>query len=163
MNPRLVLLAIAAAALVATAVLVGGAYWSLPAPASHWAGLPVPANASVAELLPHADPAAGARLFRRCAACHTLSPGGQNLNGPNLHGVMGAAVGRNNPRFGYSAALQAAGGRWDAARMDAWLRSPQSFAPGTSMGFAGLPSATDRADLIAYLTTEGAAPAAGTR
>ncbi|WP_084539679.1 c-type cytochrome [Azorhizobium doebereinerae] len=159
MNPRLVLLAVAAAALLATAVLVGGAYWSLSAPASHWASLPVPANATVADLLPRADPAAGARLFRRCAACHTLSAGGQNLNGPNLHGVMGAAVGRANPRFGYSAALQAAGGRWDAARMDAWLTSPQGFAPGTTMGFPGLPAATDRADLIAYLIAESAAPA----
>ncbi len=35
--------------------------------------------------------------------------------------------------------------------MDAWLKDPQAFAPGTSMGFAGLESARDRADVIAYL------------
>ena len=102
-------------------------------------------------LLAGAEPAAGARLFRRCAACHTIGAGGADLNGPNLHGVMGAPVAGNRPRYGYTQALRQAGGVWTPARMDAWLRDPQGFAPGNRMAFPGLKDARERAELIAYL------------
>ena len=48
--------------------------------------------------------------------------------------------------------------------MDKWLKSPADYAPGkinavivnigTSMAFAGIPNAKDRADLVAYLKTK---------
>jgi len=50
--------------------------------------------------------------------------------------------------------------------MDAWLKSPRAFAAGTKMSFAGLSKPEDRANLMAYLNTQGsslplaAAPAA---
>jgi len=121
---------------------------------------------SALALLPEADPAAGARLFGRCAACHTVGPGGPDLNGPNLHAVLGAPVAGNSRRYGYTHALRAVGGQWDFARMDAWLQDPQQVAPGTRMVFSGLPSAQDRADLMAYLNRQGSnlplpAPPAG--
>ena len=59
------------------------------------------------------------------------------------------------PGFGYSYALQQLSGRWDAARMDAWLAAPRRLVPGTSMAYPGLPDALDRADMIAYLETQG--------
>ena len=40
--------------------------------------------------------------------------------------------------------------------MDKWLKSPADYAPGTSMAFAGIANAKDRADLIAYLKTKTA-------
>lgn len=124
--------------------------------APHWKGVTIPPDATAASLLVHADPAAGAKLFRHCAACHSIRPGGPNLNGPNLHGVMGGEIGHVSPRFGYSAALRNFGGHWDVARMDAWLQSPRTLVPRTSMVFSGVGSVRDRADLIAYLLTQGA-------
>ena len=55
--------------------------------------------------------------------------------------------------YSYSSALSAkATMKWSSANLDKWLKSPAGFAPGNAMAFSGLPSAADRADLIAYLT-----------
>ncbi|MGP7795865.1 c-type cytochrome [Sphingomonas sp. CLY1604] len=107
-----------------------------------------------AALLRVASPAAGQRLFGRCAACHAIRRGAPDRNGPNLFGVMGNDIAGTSPRFGYTAALRQVGGRWTPARMDAWLAAPQRFAPGTSMGFPGLADPLDRADVIAYLQAQ---------
>lgn len=101
-----------------------------------------------------ASVSAGAALFGRCAACHPISRGATDRNGPNLFGVMGQPVAQNSPRFAYTEALQQVGGRWTAARMDAWLADPRRVAPGTSMAFPGLADPLDRADVIAYLATQ---------
>ncbi len=98
-----------------------------------------------------ASAAAGARRFAACAACHAISPGAPDRNGPNLYGVMGQPIGRNSARFGYTAALQGVGGRWTAERMDRWLADPQAFAPGTAMRYPGVSDPLDRADLIAFI------------
>ena len=145
----LLLLWLAAAALGAgaMALLAPGDPGEAPPPARRGDAPGQPPEA----LLAGADPAAGARLFGRCAACHTIGAGGADLNGPNLHGVMGAPVAGNRPRYGYTQALRQAGGVWTPARMDAWLRDPQGFAPGNRMAFPGLKDARERADLIAYL------------
>jgi cytochrome c len=39
--------------------------------------------------------------------------------------------------------------------MSDWLKSPKSFAPGTKMTFAGLSKPEDRANLMAWLNTQG--------
>ncbi|MCR0985521.1 c-type cytochrome [Roseomonas populi] len=106
-------------------------------------------------LLADADVRAGARLFRQCAACHTIGRGAPDLNGPNLYGVLGAPIAGNRPNFAYTQALRSAGGEWDAERMDAWLRNPQGLVPGNRMTFTGMPNARERADLIAYLGRQG--------
>lgn len=117
-------------------------------------------------LLQTADVAKGQQVFSKCAACHTITPGGANGIGPNLHGVMGTAIGGHAAGFAYSDALKSHGGNWDWANMNAWLTSPRRFANGTKMSFAGLSSAEDRANLMAYLNAQGsnlplpAAPAA---
>jgi len=109
---------------------------------------------SVAALSRVASAAAGARLFTRCSACHSVGRGAPDFGGPNLFGVMGSEVAQNSQRFAYTAALQKVGGHWTPERMDAWLADPQRFAPGTAMGFAGLADPLDRADVIAYLQTK---------
>ena len=112
------------------------------------------ANPDLADLLRVADAAAGQRKFGRCAACHTIDAGGPNRAGPNLAGIYGASFAGGSPRFGYTAALLAAGQqgrRWDARTLDAWLRNPQAVVPGTSMRFAGIADPLDRADIIAFL------------
>jgi cytochrome c len=112
---------------------------------------------SLEKLLDVARPEAGARLFGRCAACHTIGQGAPNRAGPNLFGIVGKPIAAN-PSFGYTQALKAVGGTWDAKRLDAWLAAPSRFAPGTRMTFAGLQDPLDRADVIAYLGAQ--APAA---
>jgi cytochrome c len=47
------------------------------------------AEPSFETLMTHADPHAGARAFRACAACHTIGKDGANWVGPNLHAIMG--------------------------------------------------------------------------
>jgi cytochrome c len=100
-----------------------------------------------------ADLANGQAKFGLCQSCHTITPGGANMTGPNLHGVFGKKS-ASNPDFKYSDALKNAGFEWDASHLDQWLAQPQTFLPGTKMTFAGLKDAKDRNDLIAYLMVE---------
>ena len=70
-------------------------------------------------LLKVADAGVGARKFRQCAGCHTISKGAPDTGGPNLHGIFGQEFGRNSARFGYTAALRDTGGRlalWTGGR-----------------------------------------------
>jgi cytochrome c len=57
--------------------------------------------------------------------------------------------------YGYSGALVAVADVWDPEHLNGFLTNPKSYAPGTKMGFAGLKSVDDRANLIAYLATIG--------
>ncbi|MHA6722028.1 c-type cytochrome [Sphingomonas sp. RS2018] len=125
------------------------------------------AEAPIAVRLATADVAKGQASFAKCAACHTIAQGGPNGIGPNLYATMGEAIAQGKGGFAFSAALKAKGGTWTFDTMDAWLKSPRKYADGTKMTFAGLGNAEERANVIAYLNSEGsnlplpAAPAAG--
>jgi cytochrome c len=96
----------------------------------------------------------GEVIFKKCYACHSVVPGETGLTGPNLSGVVGRAV-ASAPDFEYSRALEALPARgygiWTRATLDAFLASPEDFAPGTAMTFVGMPDPLERADVIAYL------------
>lgn len=94
----------------------------------------------------------GEDVFKKCAACHTVTPDGRNGIGPGLHGVSGRAV-ASAPGFTYSNGLKAKGGVWDEASLDAFLTAPAKWAPGTKMMFAGVNDAAERKALIDYLAT----------
>src|SRR5690606_25988466 len=47
---------------------------------------------SVLPLLASADPDAGANVFKRCQACHTVEEGGANKVGPNLYDVVNRPI-----------------------------------------------------------------------
>ena len=122
---------------------------------------------AIASLLPTADIAKGAEVFKKCAACHTVNQGGANGVGPNLYATLGEAIAQGKAGFAFSDALKSVGGKWNFDNMNAWLTSPRKFAPGTKMTFAGLSNPQDRANVIAYLNAQGsnlplpAAPAPG--
>ncbi len=111
------------------------------------------AGPSLNTLLASADVAAGEKVFAKCTACHTITPGGAAGVGPNLHGIMGKGIGAGG--FAYSPGLKAVGGTWSFEQMDAWLTNPKKFAEGTKMSFAGLSKGEDRANVIAYLNAQG--------
>ncbi len=106
-------------------------------------------------LLASADVAAGEKVFAKCAACHTVNSGGANGIGPNLFGTVGEPIGQGKGGFPFSDALKSKGGNWTFENLDHWLKSPREFAPGTKMTFAGLGNPADRANLIAWLNTQG--------
>lgn len=119
---------------------------------------------AIASLLPTADAAKGAEVFKKCAACHTVAQGGANGIGPNLYATLGEGIAQGKGGYAFSDALKGVGGKWDFDKMNAWLTSPRKFAPGTKMTFAGLGNPQDRANVIAYLNSEGSnlpLPAAG--
>jgi cytochrome c len=105
----------------------------------------------------------GARIFRVCAACHSLEPG-RNLTGPSLAGVFGRKAGTLASFLRYSPALRRSNIAWDERTLDAWLRDPQALVPGNYMSFRGLTDAKSRTDLIAYLrAAPHAADSSGSR
>lgn len=109
----------------------------------------------LATLLAEADPAKGQALFAKCASCHTVDSGGANGIGPNLYGVMGETIGTGHGGFAFSDALKSHGGSWTFENMDAWLKSPKAFAPGTKMTFAGMGKPEERAAMLVYLNSLG--------
>ncbi|CAN7285077.1 cytochrome c family protein [Phenylobacterium sp. LjRoot219] len=114
------------------------------------ATLPAPYNT--------ADLANGQAKFALCASCHTITPGGPNMTGPNLFGIMGHKAGVH-ANYNYSAALKDSGWVWEPAKLDHWLENPRTTLPGTKMSFIGLRDPKDRTDVIAYLMVNSPAPA----
>lgn len=113
-----------------------------------------PAEMSFAEALTLVSAADGEKVWAKCQSCHSINAGGANGVGPNLHGILGAAVAAK-PGFGYSSALQALGGTWDWERMNAGLKNPRGYVDGTKMAFAGLSKIEDRAALSLFLNANG--------
>lgn len=117
-------------------------------------GAAAEAEKPIAFYLASADVAKGEAAFKKCAACHTITPGGANGIGPNLHATVGKPV-ASKPGFAYSEALKSKGGSWGFDELSAWLKSPKAYAPGNKMSFAGLGKPEDRANVIAYLNAQG--------
>jgi cytochrome c len=94
------------------------------------------------------DPVRGEALYtRECAGCHAVN---ETLVGPKHCGLYGRRAG-TVPGYPYSDVMKQAGFIWDAKHLDEFLQSPITYLNGTNMGYAGLDSAKDRADIIAYL------------
>jgi cytochrome c len=123
------------------------------------------ADVPIATMMQTADAAKGEETFKKCASCHSVTAGGANGIGPNLHGIVGKKIGAT-AGFAYSPGAAAKGGNWDFESLNSWLQSPKKFIDGTKMSFAGLSKGEDRANVIAYLNSQGsnlpmpAAPAA---
>lgn len=104
-------------------------------------------------LLASADVGNGERVFGKCRACHKLEQG-ENAAGPYLYDVVGRDIGAADG-FNYSGALSEVAEVWSPENLNGFLEDPRGWAPGTSMGFAGLNDPEERANLIAYLDTIG--------
>jgi len=104
----------------------------------------------------------GAKVFKKCQACHTLEDGGDNKIGPNLFGLFTRPA-ASAADFNYSDAMTAKAeeiGTWTPETLEEYLIKPRDYVPGTNMSFAGLRKESQRINLIAYLQQETGAPEA---
>lgn len=74
------------------------------------------------------------------------------MTGPHMNGVVGRAR-ASVAGYAYSAGMASVQVPWTGEELYAFLKAPKQYVPGTKMGFAGLASPQDRANLIAYLAT----------
>ena len=95
------------------------------------------------------DTVRGEAKFQDCAACHKLEAGVNNV-GPSLHGIFARKAGEIVD-FRYSPAMKRSGIAWTPETLEKFISDPQAMVAGNRMPYAGMASADDRADLIAYL------------
>ena len=111
----------------------------------------------LAELLAKADVGRGEAAAKTCVTCHTFDKDGRNLVGPNLWGIVGREKG-SVIGFNYSAGMKKMKGRWTAEEIAEFIRQPKSMVPGTTMTFAGISRASQRADVILFLNSKSDNP-----
>ena len=105
---------------------------------------------NIAALMEMGDLATGEKVFKKCAACHSIIKGGKNNIGPALYNVVGRKVGVIND-YKYSKALSEYGKEWTFEELNGYLIKPAKWIKGTKMAFAGLKKEKDRASVIKYL------------
>ena len=96
------------------------------------------------------DIASGEKIFKKCAACHSIVKGGKNKIGPALYNVVGRKVGAVSD-YKYSKALIGYEKNWTFEELNGYLLKPSTWIKGTKMAFAGLRKEKDRASVIKYL------------
>ena len=101
-------------------------------------------------LMAMGDIATGEKVFKKCAACHSIVKGGKNNIGPALYNVVGRQIGSVSD-YKYSKALSEYGKEWTFEELNGYLIKPAKWIKGTKMAFAGLRKEKDRASVILYL------------
>ena len=99
----------------------------------------------------------GAKVFKKCAACHSIAKGKGNKIGPALFGVLGRQAG-SLVDYKYSKAMIAHGKPWTFEEMNSFLTKPKDWVKGTKMSFVGLKNAKDRAAVILYMNENTDSP-----
>ncbi len=99
----------------------------------------------------------GKKVFKKCAACHSINAGGGNKIGPKLWNVMFRPVGSISD-YKYSKALSTYNKEWTWEEMNGFLIKPAKWIKGNKMGFAGLKKEQDRASVMLYLNENSENP-----
>ena len=111
----------------------------------------------IAALMAMGDIAAGEKVFKKCAACHSIIKGGKNNIGPALWNVVGRKTGAVAD-YKYSKALASFDKEWTFEELNGYLIKPAKWIKGTKMAFAGLRKEKDRASVIKYLNQNSDSP-----
>jgi len=114
-------------------------------------------SGNIMALFASTSAADGAKVFKKCAACHSIAQGGANKIGPALWGVLGRKSGSVSG-YKYSKAMAAHGKNWSFEEMNGFLIKPKEWIKGTKMSFAGLKNAKDRAAVILYMNENTDSP-----
>jgi cytochrome c len=104
----------------------------------------------ISALMAMGDATAGEKIFKKCAACHSIVKGGKNKIGPALYNVVGRQVGGVD-NYKYSKALAGYDKSWSFEELNGFLLKPAKWIKGTKMAYAGLRKEKDRASVIKYL------------
>jgi cytochrome c len=104
----------------------------------------------IATLMAQGDVNKGEKIFKKCAACHSINKGGPNKIGPALYNVVGRKVG-GVEGYRYSKTLASYGKEWSFEELNGFLIKPAAYLKGTKMSYAGLRKEADRASVIKYL------------
>jgi len=104
----------------------------------------------ISTLLASGNVELGKKIFKKCAACHSVAEDGKNKIGPKLYNVVGRGIGSISG-YKYSKALTSYGKEWSFEELNSFLIKPASWIKGNKMGFAGLKKEEDRASVILYL------------
>ena len=118
---------------------------------------PADDKVDIAALMAMGDIASGEKIFKKCAACHSITKGGKNAIGPALYNVVGRKVGSVED-YKYSKALAAYEKEWTLEELNGYLTKPAKWIKGTKMAFAGLRKEADRASVIKYLNENSDSP-----
>ncbi len=93
----------------------------------------------------------GAKVFRACIACHTLSPDEGNRAGPTLAGIFGRKI-ATLPGYNFSPALKKLDIVWTPETVAKLFEvGPMAYTPGTKMPEQTINSAEDRKALVDFL------------
>ena len=104
----------------------------------------------IAALIAMGNLSTGEKVFKKCAACHSIAKGGKNAIGPALYNVVSRKIGSVDD-YKYSKALSEYGKEWTFEELNGYLIKPAKWIKGTKMAFAGLKKEKDRASVILYL------------
>jgi cytochrome c len=115
-------------------------------------GQPVgPLGGEVEAMIPAGADPHGARVWRACSACHSLTPEGGNMAGPHLHGLFGRRMG-GVPGYEYSARLARGDITWTRETVaDLFRRGPDEVTPGTKMPVQRVDNEEDLRALLDFL------------
>ena len=111
----------------------------------------------IAVLMAMGDITSGEKIFKKCAACHSIVKDGQNKIGPALWNVVNRKVGSVSD-YKYSKALAAYDKEWNFEELNGFLIKPAKWIKGTKMAYAGLRKEKDRASIIKYLNQNSDSP-----
>ena len=111
----------------------------------------------ITALMALGDISHGEKVFKKCAACHSIVKGGKNAIGPALYNVVGRKIGVIED-YKYSKALAAYGKEWTFEELNGFLIKPAKWIKGTKMAYAGLRKEKDRASVIKYLNENSDSP-----
>ena len=122
---------------------------------------PATAKPKLGKLLAEADPKKGAKVAKKCFACHDFTKKGKNKVGPVLYALIGRKI-ATGKGFKYSSAMKTYAGTaptWSYDNLGEFLQKPKKLIPKTKMAFAGIRKKKDLLNLMAWLRTNADKPA----